>query len=400
MPDAKTGRGGGIPTHSELLARAEALIPVLRERAARAEELRRLPDETIADLHESGLFRVLQPKRVGGSELPFRALVELVSVISRGCGSTGWVLANLAAHHWLLGMWPQQAQDEVWGPSPDDLIGSALIFPRGRARPVDGGYVLTGRWPFSSGVDAAAWNLIGGLVSDDEGGAGGPRIFLLPASDYTIIDTWQVIGLAGTGSKDVVVEDVFVPAYRTLAVDQIAGGPNPGSAVNPSVLYQLPAISLFAFCIAGVSLGIAESAIEHFIQSTRTRLSSYSGRNVADFNTVQVHVAEAGALADAARAVMHADCDDATSSVAAGRIPDLEHRARYRRDGAFAAMLCTKAVDLLFTATGGGAIYARNPLQRAFRDVHAANAHYVLNWDINGAMYGRVALGLPPDATL
>jgi len=399
MPE-KMGRSGSAPDFAELKSRAEALIPVLRERAARAEELRRLPDETIADLHRSGLFRVLQPKRVGGSELPFRALVELVAITARGCGSTAWVLANLAAHHWLFGMWPKQAQDEVWGPSPDSLIGSALIFPRGRAHRVDGGYRLTGRWPFSSGVDPSAWNMVGAIAQDGDMGPAEPRIFLLPAQDYTIIDTWHVIGLAGTGSKDVAVDDVFVPEYRTLAVNQIVGGPNPGSEVNPSVLYQLPAISLFAFCIAGVSLGIAQSAVEHFTEATRTRLSSYSGRNVADFNTVQVHVAEAAALADAARAIMLADCDAATASVAAGTIPDLAERARYRRDGAFAASLCTKAVDVLFAATGGGAIYARNPLQRAFRDVHAANAHYVLNWDINGAMYGRVALGLPPDATL
>jgi 3-hydroxy-9,10-secoandrosta-1,3,5(10)-triene-9,17-dione monooxygenase len=399
MPDTM-GRSGAAPDFAELKSRAEALIPVLRERAARAEELRRMPDETIADLHKAGLFRVLQPKRVGGSELPFRSLVELVAIIARGDGSAAWVLANLAAHHWLLGMWPRKAQDEVWGGSADNLIGSALIFPRGRAQKVEGGYRLTGRWPFSSGVDPASWNMIGGIYQEEESGTTSPRIFLLPASDYTIIDTWHVIGLGGTGSKDVSVDDVFVPEYRTLAVDQIAGGPNPGSEVNPSVLYQLPAISLFAFCIAGVSLGIAQGAIEHFTETTRSRVSAYSGRSVADFNTVQVHVAEAAALADCARAVMLADCDEATSIVAAGKVPDLEHRARYRRNGAFAASLCTKAVDLLFTTTGGGAIYARNPLQRAFRDVHAANAHYVLSWDINGAMYGRVALGLPPDATL
>ena len=399
MPETMD-RNRSAPGIAELTSRAEALIPVLRERADRAEELRRLPDETIADLHKSGLFRVLQPKRVGGSELPFRSLVELVAIIARGDGSTAWVLANLAAHHWLFGMWPKQAQDEVWGGSPDSLIGSALIFPRGRAQKVEGGYRLTGRWPFSSGVDPAAWNLIGGIAQEGDNGPAEPRIFLLPAKDYTVIDTWHVIGLGGTGSKDVAVENVFVPDYRTLAVHQIVGGRNPGSEVNPAVLYQLPAISLFAFCIAGVSLGIAQGAIEHFVQSTRTRLSSYSGRNVADFNTVQVHVAEAAALADAARAIMLGDCDEAAASVAAGKIPDLAARARYRRDGAFAASLCTKAVDTLFAATGGGAIYARNPLQRAFRDVHAANAHYVLNWDINGALYGRIALGLPPDATL
>jgi 3-hydroxy-9,10-secoandrosta-1,3,5(10)-triene-9,17-dione monooxygenase len=259
---------------------------------------------------------------------------------------------------------------------------------------------VTGRWPFSSGVDAAAWNMLGAIAHDEENGTNSPRIFLLPKSDYQVIDTWQVIGLAGTGSKDVVAEDVFVPAYRSVASTRIAGGPNPGSAVNPSVLYQLPAISLFAFTIAGVSLGIAQSAIEYFTESTRTRLSNYTGRNLADFNTVQVHLAEAAAIADAARAIMLADCDEATRIVGEGQIPSLEQRARYRRDGAYAATLCTRAVDVLFTASGGGAIYARNPLQRAFRDVHAANAHYVLNWDINGARYGRVALGLSPDATL
>ena len=394
------GRDGGPPEFPELLQRAEALVPVLRERAGKAEELRRLPDETIEDLHRSGLFRILQPRRVGGSELPFRSIVELGSVISRGDGSTGWVWANLAAHHWLLGMWPKQAQDEIWGESPDNLIGSALIFPRGRATPAPGGYRLTGRWPFSSGVDAASWSLIGAIVHDQEAGTNEPRIFVLPASDFTVIDTWHVIGLAGTGSKDVAVDDVFVPEYRSVAVREITGGPNPGSRVNSSVLYQLPAISLFAFCIAGVSLGIAQGAIEYFTQTTKTRTSYYTGRNLADFVTLQIHLGEAGAVVDAARSVMLGDCDEATRIVEEGKVPSLEQRARYRRDGAYAATLCTKAVDVLFQATGGGAIYARNPLQRAFRDVHAANAHYVLNWDINGAMYGRVALGLSPDATI
>src|SRR5215213_1039639 len=198
MADAKSRNSGGPPDLQELLARAEALVPVLRERANHIEELRRLPDETIDDLHRSGLFRILQPKRVGGSELPFRSIVELVSAIGRGDGSTAWVLANLAAHHWLLGMFPPQAQDEIWGESPDNLIGSALIFPRGRAHKVPGGYKISGRWPFSSGVDPSSWNMIGAIAQDEEAGTAMPRIFLLPASDYTIIDTWHVIGLIGT----------------------------------------------------------------------------------------------------------------------------------------------------------------------------------------------------------
>ena len=318
MADAKSRNPGGPPDLEELLARAEALVPVLRERANHTEELRRLPDETIEDLHRAGLFRILQPKRVGGSELPFRSIVELVSVIGKGDGSTAWVLANLAAHHWMLAMFPKQAQDEVWGQSPDNLIGSALVFPRGRARRVEGGYRVSGRWPFSSGVDPSAWNLIGAIAQDEEAGTQMPRLFLLPASDYTIIDTWHVIGLSGTGSKDVAADDVFVPEYRSLAMDQITGGRNPGSEINPAVLYRLPSVSLFAFCIGAVSLGIAQGAIDYFAETTRTRTSYYTGRNLADFVTLQIHLAEASAQVDMARAVMLLDCDEATRIVAEG----------------------------------------------------------------------------------
>jgi 3-hydroxy-9,10-secoandrosta-1,3,5(10)-triene-9,17-dione monooxygenase len=400
MPEATTGSRAAPPRFEELMARAEALVPALRERAERAEELRRLPDDTIADLHASGLFRMLQPARVGGSELPFRALYELTAVIGQGCGSTAWVLANLAAHHWLLGMWHPEAQEEIWGESPDNLISSALIFARGRATRAPGGYRLSGRWPFSSGIDASIWNIFGAIFSDEETGQNEARMFLLPKSDYKIIDTWQVIGLSGTGSKDVEVSDVFVPAYRTLSTERIRGGPNRGSELNPGALYKLPAVSLFGFAIAGVSLGIARGATRHFTETTRTRLSAYTGRNLADLTNIQVHLAEAAALADAAEAMALRACGEATRITEAGIVPSVEQRARYKRDGAFAATLCTRAVDLLFSATGGGAIYARNPIQRAFRDVHAANAHYNLNWDVNGAIYGRVALGLPPDAPL
>ena len=217
MREAKR-RAPAPPSYDELRARAEALVPVLRERAAKTEALRRIPDETIADLHASGLFRIAQPARYGGSELPYGAFVELASIIGRGCGSTAWVLNNLASHHRMLGYWPKAAQDEIWGPSPETLIGSAFIFPGGRARKVEGGYRLSGRWPFSSGVDPSAWNMIAAVVPDEQTGASEYRVFLLPASDYTVIDTWYVSGLAGTGSKDVVANDVFVPEYRTLTV--------------------------------------------------------------------------------------------------------------------------------------------------------------------------------------
>ena len=386
------------PSFEELRARAEALVPVLRERAAKTEALRRLPDETIADLHRTGLFRSLQPARVGGSELPYTALVELAAIIGSGCGSTAWVLNNLASHHWMLGYWPKSAQDEIWGPSPDTLIGSAFIFPGGRARKVTGGYRLSGRWPFSSGVDPAAWNMIAAVVPDEQTGASEYRVFLVPASDYSVVDTWYVSGLVGTGSKDVVATDVLVPEHRSLSVEAGKGGEHPGSAVNPGVIFRLPWFALFGFVIASVSLGIAKGALEQYVAATRSKLGTYTGRSLADFSTLQVHVAESGALIDAAEAVMLRDCEEAMRFAEAGMVPPMEDKVRWRRDGAYAARMCSKAVDIIFAAAGGGAIYENNPLQRAFRDIHAANGHFGVNWDANGINYGRVALGLPPDS--
>jgi 3-hydroxy-9,10-secoandrosta-1,3,5(10)-triene-9,17-dione monooxygenase len=400
MLKAKTASRAAPPSYDDLRARAEALVPVLRERAAECERLRRVPDATLADLHESGLFRMHQPRRIGGSELPYRAICELPSIIARGCASTAWVLSNLASHHWMLAMWPPEAQDEIWGESPDVLIGSALIFPCGRAKKVAGGYRLSGRWPFSSGVDPSAWNMIGAVVYDDESGHSENRVLILPAHDYTVIDTWHVIGLAGTGSKDVVVEDAFVPEHRTLATTQMVGGDNPGTVVNPGTLYRLPALSLFPFVIAGVPLGIAQATLATFIDATRHKLSNYSRKSLADLGTMQMRIAEASAMVDCAEAMMMRDCDEATRIVEQGGMPNLEQRARYRRDGAYAATLCTRAVELIFAAAGGTAIYEASPLQRPFRDIHAANAHFMLSWDVNLAVYGRVALGLSPDVTL
>ena len=385
------------PSFEELRRRAESLVPVLRERAAKTEALRRIPDETIADLHKTGLFRMVQPARVGGSELPYSALVEITSIVGRGCGSTAWVLNNLASHHWMLAYWPKQAQDEIWGPSPDILIASAFNFPGGRARKAEGGYRLSGRWPFSSGIDASGWNMFAAVVPDEQTGSSEYRVFLLPASDYAVIDTWYVSGLAGTGSKDVVVNDVFVPEHRTLSTEAGKGGPHPGSAVNPAPLFRLPWFALFGFVIGGVSLGIAKGAIEQYVAATRSKLGTYTGRSLADFSTMQVHVAEAGARIDAAEALMLRDCAEAMQYGEESKVPPMEDKVRWRRDGAFAARLCTEAVDVIFTAAGGGAIYESNALQRAFRDIHAANGHFGVNWDANGINYGRVALGLPPD---
>ena len=235
--------------YAAMIARAKALIPRLRDRASRTEELRRLPPETERDLHESGLFRIVQPKRVGGSELDYVALVDCADAIGQADASAAWNFANLASHHWMLAMFDKRAQDLVWGKDVNTLIASSFIFPAGRARKVDGGYVLRGSWPFSSGVDSSDWNMLASVVySDDEADGVEYRIFLVNRSDYKINDTWNAAGLRGTGSNDVEVKDAFVAEPMTVAVHDLAGGPTPGSAVNPNALYALPVFSLVSLC--------------------------------------------------------------------------------------------------------------------------------------------------------
>jgi len=386
------------PSFDLLRLRARALVPQLRARAAECEALRRVPDATIAELHTSGIFRMLQPKRVGGSELPYRAIVELGAILAEGCGSTSWVVTNLASHHWMLAMWPKEAQDQVWGPSPDHLVGSALVFPGGKAVAADGGYRLSGRWPFSSGVDCSQWNFVGAIVHDARDKPIEQRIFLVEARDYRIIDTWHATGLRGSGSNDVEMRDVFVPTHRTLPLAAMASGGAAGSVVNPAPLYRLPVLGLFAFVVGGVSLGLARGATVDYTKSMKTRIATYSQHRLAEFGNLQLKIGEASALADTGEALMLKGCDEAMRLAEEGAAPSIEQKARWRRDGAYAASLCTEAVNLLFAATGGGGVFLDQPIQRAFRDAHAANAHHALSWDVNGPQWGRLALGLPAEA--
>lgn len=383
-------------SHADAVQRARALIPVLKARTAEAETLRQIPEQSVHDLQDTGLFRILQPRRFGGSELPFKALVDVGAIVAQGCGSTAWVYANLASHHWMLGMWESRAQEEIWGDSPDVLIASAFVFPAGHAYCVEGGYRLSGHWKFSSGIDSCRWTMVGAIVHDDATGEGEYRMFLLPKQDYQQIDTWFVAGLKGTGSKDIVVKDAFVPAYRTLAVADVLGSATPGSAVNPGPLYRVPPFDLFPYVVGGVALGIAEGAIASFSAETVTRLAAYSSTRMADYATVQVRLAEASAAVYAARLVMSSRCDQAMEIAQKGR-PSLDEKVAFRRDGAYAARLCTRAVDVLFEASGGDALYDLRDIQRAFRDVHAANNHAALTWDVAASLYGKVALGIRID---
>jgi 3-hydroxy-9,10-secoandrosta-1,3,5(10)-triene-9,17-dione monooxygenase len=381
-----------------MVARARALIPRLRDRAPRTEELRRLPPETERDLHEAGLFRIVQPKRVGGSELDYVALVDCADAIGQADASVAWNFANLSSHHWMLAMFDKRAQDLVWGRDPNALIASSFIFPAGRARKVDGGYLLRGSWPFSSGVDASEWNMLASVVSsDDEADGIEYRIFLLNKSDYRIKDTWNATGLRGTGSNDVEVEDAFVAEPMTVAVNDLAGGPTPGSAVNPNALYALPVFSLFPYVLSGVALGNAQACLDDYVDIARHRASTYNRAKLGDLQSTQIKIAEASSKIDAARLIMRSTCIEAMADARRGYIPDIAAKTRRRRDGAYSVNLCTEAVSLLFAASGARGLYTSGALQRQFRDAHAINSHIAFNFDAAGTNYGRVALGLPSE---
>lgn len=383
------------PAHADLVARAQALVPVLRERAPRTEELRRIPDDTLRDLHAGGLFRMLQPKRVGGSELSYEAIVELTAIIGRGCGSTAWVLANLANHHWMLALWPRDAQDEIWGPSADALVGSALMFPAGHAGHDGHGFRLSGRWKFSSGIDACDWCMLGGIVHSAEGELPEYYVFLVPKTDYRIIDTWHVAGLRGTGSKDVEVSDIFIPAHRALSVNRMKGGTGAGGETAP--LYRLAVFDMFPYVVAGAALGIAQGALEVFSEDIRHRITAYSTTLLADYATTQARLGHAAAAVAGAERILMGNCREAMEIAAGKAVPTREHKIRLRRDGAYAAHLCTGAVDLLFGAGGGEFLYNQQAIQRSFRDIHAANSHYALAWDIATTMAGKSLLGIAAD---
>lgn len=383
---------------SQLATQVKALLPTLRDRAERTEELSRLPSETEHDLHDAGLFRILQPERVGGRELDYVALVDCAELLAQADASVAWNVANLASHHWMLAMFDARAQDAVWGSDPKTLVASSFIFPAGRAKKVKGGYALRGSWPLSSGVASCQWNMLASVVaSEDEADGVEYRIFLVPQENYKILDTWNATGLRGTGSNDVEVRDALVVEEMTVGVNDLAGGPTPGSKINQNALYTLPVFSLFPFVLSGVALGNAQACLDGYIEGAQHRVSAFNRTKLSDLQSTQIKIAEASGKIDAARLIMRSNCIAATEHARRGVVPDMATKARYRRDGAYSVNLCTEAVSLLFAASGVRGLFTTGVLQRQFRDAHAINSHIAFNFDAAGTTYGRIALGLPSD---
>ena len=316
----------------------------------------------------------------------------------RGCAATGWNFANLQIHHWMLALYDERAQEEIWGKNPDALIASGIAYPQGSGRRKDGGFVISGRWNFSSGVNVADWNMLAVTVREGEGLAGEKvtdhRMCLLHKSQYEVVDDWQVLGMRSTGSMTVVAKDVFVPEHRALCVyDARGGGTFPGAKGNPGTVYRVPFSALAAHGIGGTAVGNAQAALELTIEAVKKRSTSYTGLKMRDIQAVQIRVGAAGARIDAARQFLRSDCIEAQEIAGRNAIPDAERKLRFKRNLAYAANLCTEAVDILHAMAGANGVYDSYPIQRIFRDAHTLGGHISFSTDAQFSTWGLAALG-------
>jgi 3-hydroxy-9,10-secoandrosta-1,3,5(10)-triene-9,17-dione monooxygenase len=381
--------------YDEAMRRARKIVPLLRERAQAAEDARMLIRENEQLLHETGLFRFHQPRAFGGMELDFVAVVDIPAEIARGCPSTAWNVGNLACHHWILGYYDPETQHELWDANPDVLIASSIALAAGRGRKVDGGFVVSGRWPFSSGVDNSDWNMLAVTVYGDDGKTAIDwRLCLVPKSDYEIIDTWYAVGMGATGSKDIKVTEQFVPERRALALQRCRGGlDHPGGALNPGPLFRLPIVAASSHPLAPAAVGAAEGAYELFSASMAKRMGIYTGARIADFQAVQIKVARARCLIDSARHLLRQSAIAFQESAARNAVPDLQTKLRFRAHTAFAVNQAREAVETLWSCYGATGLYTRDPMQRYLRDAMAINQHFSFNFDIAGSAFGLDALG-------
>jgi 3-hydroxy-9,10-secoandrosta-1,3,5(10)-triene-9,17-dione monooxygenase len=377
-------RTGHEVKRDDVLRTAAELVPVLKDRAARTERLRRIPPETVSDLRASGLIRIGNPRRYGGNGLDIDAAYEVAWELGRGCGSTAWCYALWTVHNWWIGHFSEQAQDELFATGPDTVFSSGLNPLAGEAERVSGGFRISGRWSFSSGCDVATWAMVATQ------GAGSLLWSLIPRGDFEIVDTWFASGMRGTGSHDVVVKNAFVPAHRAIDANRAGDGEWSGWEQHRRPSYRLPLRAMTGWDLAAPLIGIAQGAVDEFAGRAQKGVSARGQGPSA----LALRLADASAHVDAARALHRQDIRELLACAARGETPGEPDRARYRRDKGFIARLCVQAVNTLFEGSGARAIMESEPLQRFHRDAHAASHHAALSWDTWAEQFGRQALGL------
>lgn len=373
-----------MPTKDELLDRARDLAPAFRARAQAAEQARTLPRESVVELLDAGIARILVPARFGGDELGLDTWFELVREIAKADASHGWCASLIVHHAHYIAQFPEAAQQDVWSAGPDVALASSIV-PYCEVKPVDGGYRISGRAPFASGVNHASWVLLGGLLH----GAGPPDWlwFLLPKAQVEVEDTWFTSAMCATGSNTIVSDDIFVPDTHVIRQTDLLDATAPGSALNSGPLYRWPWVAYAPLTFAAPILGAAQGALADFLAATPARRTP-AGQPLAEITAIQVAVGRAAAAIDAAELLLRRIAE-------APEPPSLELRARTMRDYAAAVELILPAIDALTSLSGSSAFASSQPIQRAWRDIHFAATHHALGAELNLSHFGRTALGLP-----
>ncbi len=382
-----------------VLVGIDDLLPKLRERAQAAEDRRQVSYETVNELDEVGFFKLLQPEQWGGLQADPTVFYEAVRRLASACGSTGWISSIIGVHNWHLALFDQKAQDEVWGDDPTVRVSSSYA-PMGAGTVVDGGYLVSGAWQWSSGSEHATWAFLGGPVIKD----GRPvdfGSFLIPRTEYTIDDVWHVVGLKGTGSNTVVVKDVFVPSHRFLSYKAMNDGTAGGYQNNTAPVYKMPWGTMHPTTISAPIVGMAYGAyaahVEH--QGKRVR-AAFAGEKSKDDPFAKVRIAEAASDIDAAWRQLIGNVGDEYALLQAGKEIPFELRARARRDQVRATARSIASIDLLFESAGATALVTGAPLQRFWRDAHAGRVHAANEPERAYLIFGNNEFGLPPADTM
>jgi 3-hydroxy-9,10-secoandrosta-1,3,5(10)-triene-9,17-dione monooxygenase len=381
-----------IPTADELIARARALAPRLRERALRAERERNIPQDSVDEFIAAGLIHTLQPKRWGGYEHDHAVAFDIAVELGKStCGSSAWCLNYLADHACMLALFPEEAQHDVWSRDKAACIATSAA-PTGKVAAVAGGYRLDGRWSWCSGLKHSQWIMIGGLVHRAGEDHPDMRLYLVPVSQVKQDDTWYCAGLRGSGSATSVLDNVFVPEHRSVSFSTLRDACSPGSQLNANPIYRAPFIAVHSYALLGPVLGLARGGYAEFVEWTRKRYLTYTQLAIAQYVPVQIRIAEIAAQIDAAellarRALALARQDYSGMS--------LDTRTLLRRDFTYAVRSLREAMDDLIKISGSSGLMDDNPLQRCWRDVHAISSHVVMNWDVPAENFGRMEFGLP-----
>ena len=382
-----------------LRERARAMVPRLRERANRTSELHHLPEETVQEMIEAGFFKILQPARHGGYELDPKDFFDVQMTLAEGCMSTAWVLGVVAIHNWQLGLFDERAQRDVWGTNDDTLISSSYM-PVGKVRRVEGGFRLSGKWSFSSGSEHCDWVFLGAMVPPDKAGdAPDYRTFLVPRGEYRIEFNWDVSGLEGTGSNDIVVEDAFVPEYRTHRSMDGFHCSSPGNAVNTNPLFRLPFGQIFVRAVCSSSIGALQGALDNFIAINRDRVGLNDAKRAAMDPGAQEAAAEANRVIDECKTIMYRNFRQMQDAAAAGAVLPMEERVKMRYDAAVVAPKCAEAVNKLLIHSGAQSIYRTHPINRAWLDINAGRTHVANNAGKFARNQGSSLFGFDVDDT-